>query len=63
MAALLDHINRTERRHIITLENSIEYVHPLIRSVINQREIGAETPTLSTALRQDPDAFQASLFG
>lgn len=61
LAALLDHINRTERRHIITLENPIEYVHPRIRSVINQREIGADTANfasgLRAALRQDPDVI------
>ncbi|MFR6379659.1 MAG: ATPase, T2SS/T4P/T4SS family [Evtepia sp.] len=62
LAALLDHINRTERRHIITPENPIEYVHPRIRSVINQREIGAEHRQLRqrglrAALRQDLDVI------
>ncbi|MFR5639819.1 MAG: ATPase, T2SS/T4P/T4SS family [Butyricicoccus sp.] len=37
LAALIDHVNRTAARHIITLENPIEYVHPRIRSMINQR--------------------------
>lgn len=61
LAALLDHINRTMPRHIITLENPIEYVHPCIRSIINQREIGADTESfasgLRAALRQDPDVI------
>lgn len=61
LAALLDHINRTMPRHIITLENPIEYVHPRIRSIINQREIGADTESfasgLRAALRQDPDVI------
>ena len=61
LAALLDHINRTAARHIITLENPIEYVHPRIRSIINQREIGADTESfasgLRAALRQDPDVI------
>ena len=59
LAALIDHVNRTAARHIITLENPIEYVHPRIRSMINQREIGADTDSfasgLRAALRQDPD--------
>lgn len=61
LAALLDHINRSERRHIITLENPIEYVHPRILSIINQREIGVDTESfasgLRAALRQDPDVI------
>ena len=61
LAALLDHINRTERRHIITLENPIEYVHERIQCVINQREVGSDTGSfasgLRAALRQDPDVI------
>lgn len=61
LAALIDHVNRTAARHIITLENPIEYVHPRIRSMINQREIGADTDSfasgLRAALRQDPDVI------
>ncbi len=61
LAALIDHINRSERRHIITLENPIEYVHPRVRSIINQREIGVDTESfasgLRAALRQDPDVI------
>ncbi|MBR6654650.1 MAG: type IV pilus twitching motility protein PilT [Oscillospiraceae bacterium] len=61
LAALLDHINTNERRHIITLENPIEYVHTRKQSVINQREIGHDTESfaagLRAALRQDPDVI------
>ena len=57
LAALLDHINRTERRHIITLENPIEYVHERIQCVINQREVGSDTGSFASALRQDPDVI------
>lgn len=61
LAALLDHINRTARRHIITLENPIEYVHRRNLCVINQREVGADTGSfaagLRAALRQDPDVI------
>ena len=61
LAALLDHINHTERRHIITLENPIEYVHVRDQCVINQREVGTDTGSfasgLRAALRQDPDVI------
>ena len=61
LAAMMDHINRTSRRHIITLEDPIEYVHPRIHSVIDQREIGRDTKSfaagLRAALRQDPDVI------
>jgi len=58
-AALIDHINRTEARHIITLEDPVEYIHENKRCLINQREIGRHTRTfasgLRAALRQDPN--------
>lgn len=61
LAALLDHINRTVRRHIITLENPIEYIHQRNLCVINQREVGVDTGSfaagLRAALRQDPDVI------
>lgn len=61
LAALLDHINHTRRRHIITLENPIEYVHIPDQCVVNQREIGRDTGSfaagLRAALRQDPDVI------
>ena len=61
LAALLDHINRTVSRHIITLEAPIEYVHQQNLCVINQREVGKDTMSfaagLRAALRQDPDVI------
>ena len=61
LAALIDHINKTRRRHIITLEDPIEYLHKHQMSVIDQREIGLDTkgfaPALRAALRQDPDVI------
>ena len=61
LAALLDHINHTQRRHIITLEEPIEYLHASDQCIINQREVGADTGSfaagLRAALRQDPDVI------
>lgn len=61
LAALLNHINRTKRRHIITLEAPIEFVHERDKCVINQREVGRDTESfaagLRAALRQDPDVI------
>lgn len=61
LAALLDHINHTQRRHIITLEEPIEYLHTSDQCIINQREVGADTGSfaagLRAALRQDPDVI------
>ncbi len=61
LAALIDHINRSSARHIITLEDPIEVVHSWSASIINQREVGAHTGTFAAALRstlrQDPDVM------
>lgn len=61
LAALLDHINHTSRRHIITLENPIEFIHTHDKCMINQREVGDDTDSfaagLRAALRQDPDVI------
>ena len=61
LAALLDHINNTKRRHIITLEHPIEFVHQRKECIINQREVGRDTESfasgLRAALRQDPDVI------
>lgn len=61
LAALLDHINHTQRRHIITLEAPVEYLHTSDQCIINQREVGADTRSfaagLRAALRQDPDVI------
>jgi len=61
LAAMLDHINSSRARHIVTIEDPIEFLHVDKRSVINQREIGTDTADFRTALRrvlrQDPDAI------
>jgi twitching motility protein PilT len=61
LAAMIDHINTTRSRHIITLEDPIEYLHPDKRSIINQREVGSDTKGFGRAmkrvLRQDPDVI------
>ncbi len=59
LAAMLDRINETEPLHILTIEDPVEYVHKHKRSIVNQREIHADTQSfkkaLRSALRQDPD--------
>lgn len=61
LAAMLDHINHTRRRHIITLENPIEFLYTPDKCIINQREVGDDTDSfaagLRAALRQDPDVI------
>ncbi|NCU16941.1 type IV pilus twitching motility protein PilT [Pallidibacillus pasinlerensis] len=59
LAAMIDYINQKYAKHIITLEDPIEYVHSHKKSIVNQREVGADTLSfangLRAALRQDPD--------
>ena len=59
LAAIIDRINSTERYHIITIEDPIEYLHPHKRCIVNQREVGTDTEGFKQALkyilRQDPD--------
>jgi twitching motility protein PilT len=59
LAAIVDHINRTRRQHIVTIEDPIEILHPDHSSIVNQREVGLDTESfhqaLRRALRQDPD--------
>jgi twitching motility protein PilT len=61
MAAMIDHINRTVQKHIVTLENPIEFLHRDVNSSLTQREVGTDTETFRTglraALRQDPDVI------
>jgi twitching motility protein PilT len=61
LAAMIDHINTTEARHIVTIEDPIEFLHKDKRSVINQREVGMDTASFRRALRrvlrQDPDVI------
>ncbi|MBI1796117.1 MAG: type IV pilus twitching motility protein PilT [Candidatus Eisenbacteria bacterium] len=59
LASMLDKINATRQAHIMTIEDPIEYIHHHKKSIVNQREIGADTNSFPTALkyvlRQDPD--------
>ena len=61
MAALINYINTRESRHILTLENPIEFLHRDVQSSVTQREIGSDTTDfkmgLRAALRQDPDVI------
>ena len=59
MAAIVNHINQTQNKHVVTLENPIEFLHRDLSSSVTQREIGVDTDDflagLRAALRQDPD--------
>lgn len=61
MAALVDEINRRDARHIITIEDPLEYEHTNRRALVEQIEIGKDAPSyalaLRSALRQDPDVI------
>jgi twitching motility protein PilT len=61
LAAVIDHINRSRRQHIVTIEDPIEILHPDHGSIVNQREVGLDTESfgqaLRRALRQDPDVI------
>jgi twitching motility protein PilT len=61
MAAMIRHINERREKHIVTLENPIEFLHTDAKSSITQREIGVDTDSFRTglraALRQDPDVI------
>jgi twitching motility protein PilT len=59
MAAIVNHINQTQQKHVVTLENPIEFLHRDINCSVTQREVGVDTDDfragLRAALRQDPD--------
>lgn len=59
LASMIQHINATRECHIITVEDPIEFVHPNLKSLVNQREVGAHTKSFANALkatlREDPD--------
>ncbi len=61
LAAMIDHINTTRVENIITIEDPIEFLHRDKKSIVNQREVGVDTPSFSSALRaalrQDPDVI------
>jgi twitching motility protein PilT len=61
LAAMIDHMNYTMSKHIVTIEDPIEFVHEDKRAAINQREVGMDTASFKRALRrvlrQDPDVI------
>src|SRR5262245_47022380 len=61
LAAMLGHINRTRRQHVVTIEDPIEFLHEDDQCIINQREVGIDTESFHEALRrvlrQDPDVI------
>jgi len=61
LAAMIGHINRTKRVHIVTIEDPIEFLHTDDLGTVSQREVGLDTPDFATALRaalrQDPDVI------
>ena len=60
-AAMINHLNINENRHVVTIEDPIEYVHPSLNCAITQRELGTDTLSFTAALkhvlRQDPDVI------
>jgi twitching motility protein PilT len=61
LAAMIDQINSTEPKHIVTIEDPVEFLHRDKRAIINQREVGEDTASFSRSLRrvlrQDPDVI------
>jgi twitching motility protein PilT len=61
LAAMIDHINKTQSRHILTIEDPVEYYHTSAKGLINHREVGSDTHSFSAALgsamREDPDVI------
>jgi twitching motility protein PilT len=61
LAAMVDHVNTDREGHIVTIEDPVEVLHADKRSIVDQREVGADTPSavsgLEHALRQDPDVL------
>ena len=61
LAAMLGHINRTRRQHVVTIEDPIEFLHEDDQCIVNQREVGIDTESFHEALRrvlrQDPDVI------
>ena len=61
LAAMINHLNHTESRHVVTIEDPIEYVHPSLKCAVTQRQLGSDTSSFANALkhvlRQDPDVI------
>jgi twitching motility protein PilT len=64
LAAMVDHLNASRECHIITIEEPVEVLHPDKKAIIDQREVGADTPStvsaIQHALRQDPDVIMVA---
>jgi twitching motility protein PilT len=64
VAAMLNHINQNQHRHVVTIENPIEFLHRDLHCSVTQREVGVDTESfavgLQAALRQDPDVIVIS---
>jgi len=61
LAAMINYLNHNETRHVVTLEDPIEYVHPSVKCALTQRQLGTDTLSFTNALkhilRQDPDVI------
>jgi twitching motility protein PilT len=61
LAAMVNHINKNHSKHILTIEDPVEFVHKSQKSLVNQREVGGSTKSfaraLKSALREDPDVI------
>lgn len=61
LAAMVEHVNRSSAKHVLTIEDPVEFVYTPERSLITQREVGRDTPSfadaLKAALREDPDVI------
>lgn len=61
LAAMINHINETDKKHIVTIEDPVEFFHTSKSSLVNHREIGPDTKSfaraLKSALREDPDVI------
>lgn len=61
LAAMVNQINKTQSKHILTIEDPVEFIHNSDHSIVNQREVGSHTKSFSnalkSALREDPDVI------
>ncbi len=61
LAAMINYLNHNETRHVVTIEDPIEYVHPSLKCALTQRQLGSDTLSFANALkhilRQDPDVI------
>ena len=61
LAAMIQHLNSNEHRHVVTIEDPIEYIYTSIKCAVSQRQLGTDTLSFSNALRhilrQDPDVI------